>query len=94
MLLEQQIEKILDNPIDIQRQVTKEATALYHEFRGNYAQALQMWRDIHRKESLERTIRIIKKSGGSKEWIHEYGRKVFIEDPKIGMELFTSKNKE
>jgi hypothetical protein len=41
-----------------------------------------------------RIIQILKKSGGSKEWIKNYGTTVFEADPEIGLKLFTVENQE
>lgn len=47
-----------------------------------------MWLSLPTNEARSRIIHILKKSGGSKEWINHYGRKVFEEAPDIGLKLF------
>ena len=68
--------------------------ALFQEHRGNYAAALETWEGIQTTESHKRTIQILKKSGGSKEWIKQYGKAVFLEDPDIGLTLFQNERSE
>jgi len=65
--------------------------ALLQEHLGQYQQALDTWEQIRSEESSKRTIMILKKSGGSKDWINLYGRQVFISHPEIALELFKNK---
>ena len=62
--------------------------ALLYEHKGNYHSALDIWDNIKTSVSRKRIIQILKKSGGSKEWIKNYGTLVFLEDPEIGLKLF------
>lgn len=47
--------------------------ALLYEHKGNYHSALDIWDNIKTSVSRKRIIQILKKSGGSKEWIKNYG---------------------
>ena len=62
--------------------------ALLQEHLGQYQVALDTWEVIRSEESSKRTIQILKKSGGSKEWINLYGKQVFLSHPDIALELF------
>lgn len=78
------------NPTSRTKDVTKEAMALLQEHLGQYQQALDTWENVKSNSSAERTIQILKKSGGSKEWIKHYGKQVFLDKPEIALKLFTN----
>ena len=78
-----------DHPTFKNKDSTKEAYALLQEHRGQYQHALDQWKDIVSDVSFERIIQILKKSGGSKDWIKHYGTIVFEKNPEIGLKLFT-----
>ena len=49
---------------------------------------MDTWEHIPTEESSKRTIQILKKSGGSKEWINTYGKPVFLKHPDIALKQF------
>jgi hypothetical protein len=55
---------------------------------------LDIWENIKTSDARKRIIQILKKSGGSKEYIKNYGVAVFEADPEIGLKLFTVENQE
>lgn len=67
------MDALLKHPQFKNKDITKEAMALLYEHKGNYHSALDIWDNIKTQVSRKRIIQILKKSGGSKEWIKNYG---------------------
>ena len=84
---------ILNKPQFKNKEITKEAMALFYEQCAQYQSALDIWKDIKTSEARKRIIQILKKSS-SKDWIKTYGTAVFEAEPETGLKLFIVESQE
>lgn len=90
MLLEKEMLSFIEQPQFKEKQVTLKTAALFYEHKGQYQSALDIWAGMKtdQQNANERIIQILKKSGGTKDWITNYGKKVFLEAPDVALKLF------